>query len=807
MRGDACTWRLGREPPCRSARYGYLFGFVQRVSRDEDMSEETQTPEVASLAPPEEVPSDLRPPYKAAAIAGGVVFLLYAITLSRTTAFWDTSEYIATGHIMGIPHQPGNPLFVVLARAWSVLLAPLGLSVAVRINLFSALMSASAHGLWFLVVHHVLRYFSGDRTFRLIGATAAVLVSATAFTVWNQSNVNEKVYTVSLLTIALLTWLAVRWQENLGKGKDDHLLILMVFVLALSVGNHLMAFLAAPAIGIFVLFVHPKTLLNWRLYLGGAVAVILGLSIHLVLPIRAGLGPIINEAAPTCPDIGSAIGAVVTYGKAGCVALSEALNRTQYLKPPLLPRQAPLADQLVNYLQYFDWQWARSMDGTNTVFGGLRLPFTMLFTGLGVWGAIEHARRDRATFVFMVTLFATVSAALIFYLNFKYGYTLPAPAQNRSLHEVRERDYFFLISFSVWGLWAGMGIVTLWREAALELKTTLARASPILGLALLPLVLNWGWASRADDYSARDWAYNLLMSVEPYAVLFTNGDNDTFPLWYLQEVEGIRQDVTVIVGSYLNTDWYAMQLKRLTTPCEPGVDPADNPSLIVCQRPYTAENTGAAYVNDPSEAPGKVAIVVDAPIRAPTKSILPLTDEQIIQATLSYPTIEEELRLQLGNVVATIAANQYLNPWQQFALNILNESIAERPIYFASSGNNAAVLGIQGYLIREGLAFRVNNGPPGQEPGVVSLTQSPFTPVTGDWLKEERTRVLMDQVFIHRTGIPDEWDHWPDLATIGIPTYYGWGYLALAQAAAQSGDQPALDRYQERAEAWSTLGL
>ena len=375
---------------------------------------------------------------------------------------------------------------------------------------------------------------------------------------------------------------------------------------------------------------------------------------------------------------------------------------------------------------------------------------------------------------------------------------------------MRERDYFFLVSFSVWGLWAGMGIVTLWREAALELKTTLAKASPILGLALIPLVFNWGWASRAHDYSARDWAYNLLMSVEPYAILFTNGDNDTFPLWYLQEVEGIRQDVTVIVGSYLNTDWYARQLKRLTTPCEPGQDPSDDPTLIICQRPYTAENTDAAYVSDPAAAAGKVALLLDEPIRAPTGSILPLTDEQITQAALSYPPVAETLRLQLGEVIATIPAGQYLSPWQQFALNILNESIDERPIYFASSGNNAAQLGVQDYLIREGLAFRINNGlPSGGDAGsgVVALTESPFTPVTGRWLNVDRTRVLFEEAFIHRTGLPDEWDHWPDLATVGIPSYYGWGYLALAQAAVQEGDQEALDRYQERAEAWSRLGL
>lgn len=751
---------------------------------------------------------ELRPPYGAAAVAGVLVFALYALTLAPTTAFWDTSEYIATGHILGIPHPPGNPLFVVLARAWSVLLAPLGLPVAVRVNLFSAFMSASAHALWFLVVHHILRFFSEDRRFRLIGAAAAVLVSATAFTVWNQSNVNEKVYTVSLLTIALLSWLAFRWQENLGKGKDDNLLIMMVFVLALSVGNHLMAFLAAPAIGLFILAVHPRTLLNWKLYVVGLGAAILGLSIHLVLPLRAGLSPVINEAAPTCPDIGSAVGAVVSYGKAGCVALAEALNRSQYSKPPLLPRQAPLSSQLINYLQYFDWQWARSLDGSSTVFANLRLPFTMLFTGLGVWGAIEHARRDRASFLYVATLFATLSLALIYYLNFKYGYTLLAPVQDRALHEVRERDYFFVVSFSVWGLWAGMGIMTLWREAASEMRTTLAKASPILGLALLPLILNWGWATRSYDYAARDWAHNLLMSVEPYGVLFTNGDNDTFPLWYLQEVEGIRRDVTVIVTSYLNTEWYTKQLKSLTQPCPEGVDPSSDWSRIQCQRPYTSANTDAAYVNVAADAGGKTPLVVEAEIRAPTKSVIPLTDEQIDQISTSYVQLDQDRFLQIGEVVATLRGGEFLAPWQQYALNLIGAVIDERPIYFASSGNASESLGVQQYLVRHGLAFKLNPGELVETEGAtaVRLLPSPYSTVTGDWIDVDRTRTLLEEVFVHRTGIPDEWAHWPDIATVGIPNYYAWGYLALMQAAVQVDDQTGLDRYQNRAEAWTQLG-
>ncbi len=749
---------------------------------------------------------DLKPPYLYAGIAGLAVFALYALTLAPTTAFWDTSEYIATADILGIPHPPGNPLFVVLAKAWTLLLAPFGLSVAVRVNLFSALVSATAHGLWFLVVHHILRYFSEDRIFRLVGASAAVLVSATAFTVWSQSNVNEKVYTVSLLTIALLSWLAFRWQENLGKGKDDNLLILMMFVLALSVGNHLMAFLAAPAIGLFILWVHPQTLMNWRLYVAGVAAAILGLSIHLFLPIRSGLGPIINEAAPTCPDIGSAIGAVVTYGKAGCVALAEALNRDQYVKPPLVPRQAPLGSQLVNYLQYFDWQWARSLAGESTVFPRARLPFTMLFTGLGVWGAIEHLRRDKASFIYVATLFGTLSFALVYYLNFKYGYSLLAPVQDRGLHEVRERDYFFIASFSVWGLWAGMGVATLWKEAAQEAKLTLAKASPVLGLALIPLVLNWGWATRTDDYAARDWAYNLLMSVEPYSVLFTNGDNDTFPLWYLQEVEGIRRDVTVIVTSYLNTPWYTKQLKELTKPCPAGVDPSTDWTVIQCQRPYTFENTDAAYVTDASQAGEKVPLVIDE-IRQPTESIIPLTDEQIDEAAAGLARVDQSVVVQIGDIEARIPGGQYLSPWQRFALTLMVTAIDDRPIYFASSGNAALSLGVEPYLVRQGLAFRLYNGPLGEaEDDFVQLEDPTLTPVTGRWLDPDRTEFLVEEVFIHRGGLPDEWEHWPDIATIGIPNYYAWVYLALLQEAIQSGDTEALDRYRARYQAWTELG-
>jgi hypothetical protein len=737
------------------------------------------------------------------------VFTLYAWTLAPTTAFWDTSEYIATAHIVGIPHPPGNPLFVLLARTWEVLLTPLGLSVPVRINLFSAFMSAAAHGLWFLVVHHVLRFFSRDRFFRLGGAFAAVMVSATAFTVWNQSNVNEKVYTVSLLTIALLSWLAFRWQENLGKGKDDNLLVLMAFILALSVGNHLMAFLAAPAIFVFVLMVHPKTLMNWKLYPAILLAGIAGLSVHLFLPLRAGLDPVINEADPTCQGIGEALVSIVTYGKAGCVALSEALTRDQYQKPPLIPRQAPLLSQYLNYLQYFDWQWARSLQGVSVLLADLRIPFTMLFTGLGVWGAVEHHKRDKPSFWFVLVLFATLSVALTYYLNFRYGYSIPEPTNSSDLHEVRERDYFFIVSFSVWGLWAGIGIAAVWRWLSEEVLGGFRKASPILLVAAIPIVLNWSWADRSYDRAARDWAYALLMSVEPYGVLFTNGDNDTFPLWYLQEVEGLRRDVTVIVTSYLNTPWYTKQLRDLTAPCPPGVSAEDDPTRVICQRAYRPDDR-AVYTDSPEQvAEGRVPLVLDEPVQQPSRSILELGDSTIDRVGGSYFPLDEARSFQLGPVEARLPAGTVLYPWHQYALAILNTSLRDgRPVYFASSGNAASALGVNRYLIRQGLAFRLHEGslpetaPEGVEP---MPSGSALISVIGSYVDVERTATLVEEVFLYRGGIP-HWGHWPDNSTIGIPNYFAWAYYSLAQAAYQRGAEEDMQRWSEIGDAWTALG-
>ena len=153
-----------------------------------------------------------------------LVFLLYLITLAPSTAMWDTSEYIAAAYVLGIPHPPGNPFFVLLGHVMST--AADRPAVAQRINIMAAACSAVSAGMWFLITERSSKAGCPSRWQRWVGASIAVLVGATAFTVWNQSVVNEKVYTVSLLFFAVVAWLTVDWCDDPDGPKADRLLIL-----------------------------------------------------------------------------------------------------------------------------------------------------------------------------------------------------------------------------------------------------------------------------------------------------------------------------------------------------------------------------------------------------------------------------------------------------------------------------------------------------------------------------------------------------------------------------------------------------
>ena len=487
--------------------------------------------------------TDERPPYPMAGLVALGTLVLYALTLAPTAQFWDTPEYIAAAYVLGIPHPPGNPLFVILAHTWGLI--PWLHGYAARINLMSAVMSALSAGFWFLIAERWMRNVVPSRWPRRLAALAGALAAATAFTVWNQSVVNEKVYTVSLVSMALVLWLAVRWGDEPAGSLRDHHLLLIVYLLALTATNHLMGLLVIPAVLVYVLYTDPKVFISPRFLAWAAVAVALGVSLWLFLLVRSPHFPPINEGEPT-----------------NLAALDSVLNRVQYAKPPITERQADFSAQLAMWWQYFSWQWGKDWGPR------VQQVLAVVFGFLGILGAWRHWKADRRSAMAMTALIVTLVPVLIFYLNFKYGFS-QYPDRPSLPREVRERDYFYMCSFAVWGIWVAIGLATLmeWVQGALAARVPdegrrWTLATPVLAVALVPLVGNHIAASRAGEYMARDFAYDMLQSVDPYGILVTAGDNDTFPLWYAQEVEHIRQDVTVVNLSLANTDWYIRQLQR-----------------------------------------------------------------------------------------------------------------------------------------------------------------------------------------------------------------------------------------------------
>src|ERR1043165_8712008 len=193
-----------------------------------------------------------RPPYGWAALVSAVILAVYVATIAPSTQFWDTSEYMSAAKVLGIPHPPGNPLFVLLAHVWAFL--PLAATYGLRLNLFAAVTSALSSGLLFLVADRFLRDLTeAPRWARLAAAAAGVFVGAMSFTVWNQSTVNEKVYTLSLFSVALVLWIAVHWGDDTPGAHRDRWLWLMGYLLALSATNHLMGLLVIPAVLMYVL--------------------------------------------------------------------------------------------------------------------------------------------------------------------------------------------------------------------------------------------------------------------------------------------------------------------------------------------------------------------------------------------------------------------------------------------------------------------------------------------------------------------------------------------------------------------------
>ncbi|MEO8580215.1 MAG: DUF2723 domain-containing protein [Gemmatimonadales bacterium] len=717
---------------------------------------------------------DYRPSYRAAAVVSALVFVLYLITLAPSTAMWDTSEYIAAAYTLGIPHPPGNPFFVLLGRVFAVL--PIAPNVAMRINILAALCSAGAAGMWFLITERVLVGWLAERWQRIVGGSLAAFIGATAFTVWAQSVVNEKVYTVSLFGLALVSWLIVRWCDEPDGSKADRLLVMIAYVSGLGYANHMAGFLALPAVAAAVLIRRPKTLVRWRLLLAIAGALVLGMTPFLTQPLRAAHFPAINEGEPT--GCATQISAGCTVSRATYDRFMYNFNRGQYGKPSLSNRQAPFTAQVGMWWLYFRWQWLRDPLGNHP---GFQQALATLFLLLGGLGGYVHWKRDRRSFTYFGPLVFMVTLALIYYMNFKYGSSQAQDLGETVPREVRDRDYFYLWSFSALSVWIALGLVFVWETLAALVGSEKVRvgnetldlphrrswfiAAPVLALAIVPLFANWHAASRAGQTDTVDFAADLLNSVEPYGVLITAGDNDTFPLWYAQEVEGIRRDVIVACLSLLNTDWYTRQILR--------------------RQIYEYDS-----VRGPAIYRGKVWKKPSGP---PLRLTMQEADAVPPAIELSAP---QTFRKEGTDIVVNIQPRSFgdfagLERADLFVLYMIRDGFPERPFFFSrTAGAYPEEMGFSPYTVTTGLARKLMPEVP--KPG------NGFVSVPGEGMLDvETTRALWETVFKGPKSLAQR-DLWVDRPSVSIPYLYIRTGLELSTGLAQSGhtDQAARIRSQ-----------
>ncbi|MEA2030590.1 MAG: DUF2723 domain-containing protein [candidate division Zixibacteria bacterium] len=581
-----------------------------------------------------------------------VSFIIYAMTVQHSFSFWDCGEFIACSYILGIPHPPGTPLFVLLGRVISLI--PFVEDISHRINYLSVIGSALTAAFSYLLTVRIVGYFFGDarheklnRLIAYIGGLAGGFFVAFSNTNWANS-VEAEVYGLALWLSVMIVWLTVRYFEQRGTTGGQLTLILIFYLAMVGIGIHMTVFLVVPVcallvilrrgasvrdwtilsgfilyelllifvfsvstsnagrgslmfylftiVGAIILFVLLYKKINWAiliaigslstimmsfsLYMKGllvavpliillaflskkynfnlqwkaALAIILvgfiGMSVHAYIPIRSALNPRIDENNPS-----RGFRTFVNY-----------LDRKQYGQTSMIDRMFHRRGELSNqfgrhphmgFWSYFEEQYSSGRWGF--------VPFFIL----GIIGVLVAIRKRLEIGLPFFVLLIVSSVGLILYMNFADGVCYDAHTGDAYL-EVRNRDYFFTPAFVFFGIAMGMGVAAVIQF----LRDKIARGNPGLKkmvvyassvLVLLPgisLAKNYHINDRSNNKIPYNYAANLLDTCKPNSILFTSGDNDTFPVWCIQEVYDYRKDVRVVNLSLLNTDWYVEQMKN-----------------------------------------------------------------------------------------------------------------------------------------------------------------------------------------------------------------------------------------------------
>lgn len=325
---------------------------------------------------------------------------------------------------------------------------------------------------------------------------------------------------------------------------------------------------------------------------------------------------------------------------------------------------------------------------------------------LGLAGLLFHAKKDLKSFYVLMALFLFTGIALKIYLN-------------ERPFEPRERDYALVGSFFVFAIWVGFGVYALYESARKYLQPKLA--GPIcIGLSLLvaPILMasqNWDDHDRSNKYTAIAMAKNYLNSCEPNAILFTIGDNDTFPLWYAQEIEGIRTDIKIVNTSLFMTDWYIDQMKMKTYK-------SDGLPISFTHDQYVGDKLDYAVHNAKTEARWNLKDLLHFIASDDSRTLIEMDNGQKIHF---YPTNKVRIPIDKNNIIA----NKVVNPAQYdsivpyidieikgpalyknrlMMLDVLANNNWKRPIYFTGgSFGDDDYLWMKDYLQLDGMVYKL----------------------------------------------------------------------------------------------------
>ena len=318
---------------------------------------------------------------------------------------------------------------------------------------------------------------------------------------------------------------------------------------------------------------------------------------------------------------------------------------------------------------------------------------------LGLIGFFFQLRHDPRNSWITGLLFLLTGLAIVVYLN-------------QTPYQVRERDYAYAGSFYVFALWIGLGVLALqsWFEKLTKKTDSMPAAAVAVALGLVVPVLmgcqNWDDHDRSGRYTARDMAYNHLIDCGPNALLVTHGDNDTFPMWYAQEVEGIRTDVRIVNSSLLGTDWYIDQMKcrfydsdpvNITLPRKQYLYGTNDfpPVIDVVDHPILASEAMAIFKDERYTRDGMDFIPGH-------KLMIPVNKENAIASGI----VSESMRDRMEDYVSLTISGNSLSKFNLVMLDILAHYDWSRPICFVSR-LECSQLGLEPWLQFDGFVYKL----------------------------------------------------------------------------------------------------